>query len=592
MIKNIFFVYFIFTLFAMAQSEQLAQNYFDRGEFEKAQIAFEELAVAQPANYNFFQKTIECYQQLQLFGKAESLIQTRYNKYKSSNLLIELGYNFQLQKDEEKAKKNYQLALDKIQKNPNEVYQIASVFEKKSLLDYALQAYEMAIEKEPKYNFNYQMGLIYGQKGQTDLMIEKLLEESFQNQQNIILIQNQLARYMQEDVNDVFSSELRKALLIRIQKGQDIFWNDYLSWFYVQQKEYGKAFIQQKAIYKRDPDSFSNIVNLAQLAMDENDEEVAVEMLGFIIENTKDLDLQIESNTYLMEMKIKKSAPTEYEKIDAEFDELIKRFGITPYSFSLLKLKAHFVSFYKNNSEEGKAILKNMLLMPLNQEQMAATKMELADVFLFDEKFNQALLYYSQIESDSNNNPIGQEASLKIAKTSYYKADFDWAEHQLKILKSATTQLIANDAMDLFLLLNDAKSEEDSLKVALTKFAKADFLHFQNKNDQALAAFQSILTEQKGTQLEPATLLKIAKIYEKLNNSDQALTYYNLIITNHKESIYIDEACYFSGEILNKKQDNEQAKLMFEQIIMNHQDSIYYVEAQKKYRKLRGDKDL
>ena len=65
-----------------------------------------------------------------------------------------------------------------------------------------------------------------------------------------------------------------------------------------------------------------------------------------------------------------------------------------------------------------------------------------------------------------------------------------------------------------------------------------------------------------------------------------------MIITNHKESIYIDEACYFSGEILNKKQDNEQAKLMFEQIIMNHQDSIYYVEAQKKYRKLRGDKDL
>jgi predicted negative regulator of RcsB-dependent stress response len=397
---------------------------------------------------------------------------------------------------------------------------------------------------------------------------------------------------MQEDVNDVFSSELRKALLIRIQKGQDIFWNDYLSWFYVQQKEYGKAFIQQKAIYKREPDSFANIVNLAQLAMDDTDEDVAVEILGFIIENTKDLDLLIASHTYLMEMRIKNATVKDYENIDASFEELIKRFGVTPFSFSLLKLKAHFVSFYKNNSEEGKAILKNMLLMPLNQEQMAATKMELADVFLFDEKFNQALLYYSQIESDSNNNPIGQEASLKIAKTSYYKADFDWAEHQLKILKSATTQLIANDAMDLFLLLNDAKSEEDSLKVALTKFAKADFLHFQNKNDQALAAFQSILTEQKGTQLEPATLLKIAKIYEKLNNSDQALTYYNLIITNHKESIYIDEACYFSGEILNKKQDNEQAKLMFEQIIMNHQDSIYYVEAQKKYRKLRGDKDL
>lgn len=592
MIKNVLFIFFSFTLFAMAQSEQLAQNYFDRGEFEKAQIAYEELLLAQPSNYNFFQKTVECYQQLQSFDKAESAIQTRYNKYKSSNLLIELGYNFQLQKNEEKAKKQYQLALDRIQKNPNEVYSIASVFEKKSLLDYALQAYQLAIAKEPKYNFNYQMGLIYGQKGQTDLMIEKWLEESFQNQQNIIVIQNQFSRFMQEDMNDVFASELRKALLIRIQKAQDLFWNDYLSWFYVQQKEYGKAFIQQKAIYKREPDSFANIVNLAQLAMDENDEEVAVEMLRFIIENTKDLDLQIASNTYLMEMRIKKASLSEFEKIDTEFDELLKRFGITPFSFSLLKLKAHFVSFNKNNPEEGKAILKNMLQMPLNQEQMAQTKMELADVFLFEEKFNQALLYYSQIEADSNNNPMGQEASFKIAKTSYYKADFDWAEHQLKILKSATTQLIANDAMDLFLLLTDAKKEEDSLHVALTKFSKADFLHFQNKNQEALEAFKVILSENKGSEMEPATLLKIGQIYQKLDDIDQALFYFNLILINHKESIYIDEACYFSGDLFSKKQDNEKAKLMFEQIIMNHQDSIYYVEAQKKYRKLRGDKDL
>lgn len=117
---------------------------------------------------------------------------------------MELGYNYQLQKNQEKAQKQYQLALDRIQKNPIEVYQIANVFEKKSLLDYALQAYELAIAKEPKYNFNYQMGLIYGQKGQTDLMIDKLLEESFQNQQNLVLIQNQLSRFLQEDVNDIF----------------------------------------------------------------------------------------------------------------------------------------------------------------------------------------------------------------------------------------------------------------------------------------------------------------------------------------------------------------------------------------------------
>ncbi|MEN9928877.1 MAG: hypothetical protein RLZZ231_798 [Bacteroidota bacterium] len=592
MIKNALFIFFSFTLVAMAQSEQLAQNYFERGEFEKAQIAYEELAATQPSNYNFFQKTIECYQQLEWFDKAEAAIQSRYSKYKTSNLLVELGYNYQLQKNQEKAQKQYQLALDRIQKNPIEVYQIAAVFEKKSLLDYALQAYQLAITKEPKYSFNYQMGLIYGQKGQTDLMIERFLEESFLNQQNLVLIQNQFSRFLQEDVNDIFSLELRKALLVRVQKSQDLFWNEYLSWYYIQQKEYSKAFIQQKAIFKRNPEVFYNIANLAFLAMNENEDEVATEIFGFVIENTKDLDLQIQSHTFLMQIKIKKATAKEYESIDLAFNELIKKYGVTPYSFSLLKLKAHFVSFYKNNAEEGKSILKNMLQLPLNRDQLAQTKMELADILLFEEKFNQALLYYSQIEADSNNNPVGQEASLKIAKTSYYKADFDWAEHQLKILKSATTQLIANDAMDLFLLLTDAKKEEDSLRVALTKFSRADFLHFQNKNQEAIAAFKALLEEQKGSELEPATLLRLGTIYQEIDDIDQALLYYNLIIANHKESIYIDEANYFSGELLMKKQDNEQAKLRFEQIIMNHPDSIYYVDAKKKYRKLRGDKDL
>lgn len=591
MIKKITFIFCFFTLFAMAQSEQLAQNYFDRGEFEKAQISFEELLKAQPANYNFFQKTVECYQQLQSFDKAEEAIISRLNKYKSSNLLVELGYNYQLQKNLEKAQQNYQLALDKIEKNPNEIYQIVAIFEKKALVDYAIKAYELAIAKEPKFKFNYQLGLLYGQKGQTDLMIEKLLEEAFQNQQSSIMVQNQLTRFMQDDVNEVFSADLRKALILRIQKGQDLFWYDFLSWFYVQQKDYGKAFVQQKAIYKREPESFSNIVNLAQLAKEEDEEEVATEIFLFVIENTKDLDLLVTANTYIMEMKIKKAAPSDYENIRKEMNLLIEKYGVTPFSFSLLKLKAHFESFNANNPDEGKTILKNMLTMPLSQEQIAQTKMELADTFLYEEKFNQALLYYSQIEVDGNNNPIGQEASLKIAKTSYYKADFDWAEHQLRVLKSATTQLIANDAMDLFLLLNDAKSEEDTLHVALTKFSKADFLLFQNKNEQALEAFKAIIN-QKGSQLEPATLLKIGKIYEKLNNIDQALHHYNLILINHKESIYIDEACYFSGELFVKKQDIEQAKKNFEQIITNHQDSIYYVEAQKKYRKLRGDKDL
>jgi tetratricopeptide (TPR) repeat protein len=581
----------VFSLFASAQSEQLAQNYIDRGEFEKAQIAYEELLKSQPNNYTYFQQIVVCYQQLQQFEKANKAIEDRLDKYKQNSLLVELGYNFQLQKDTDKAKKYYEQALDKIRKTPDAVYPIASTFEQKALIDYALQAYQIAVTLEPKFDFNFQMALLYGQKGETDNMIEMFLTESYKVPQNLIPIQNQFSRFLSEDSKENFNEALKKAILIRIQKTQDLFWNEYLSWFYVQMKEYGKAFIQQKAIYKRNPESFANIVNLGQLAIEEKEEEAAEEILGFVLENTQDLDLKIQSNAYLMEMKIKKATPQDYPAIRQELDLLLKQFGESPFTLSLLKLKAHFVTFKLKDSEAGKSILKNVLEMSINRNQNAEIKMELADILLFEEKFNQALIYYSQIESEGNNSPIGQEANLKIAKTSYYKGDFKWANHQLEVLKSASTQLIANDALDLFLLISD-NTVEDSTQVALKKFSRADFLLFQDKKLDALAAFQAILKENKDDTIEPVTLLRIGKIYESLGDTTSALANYKQILDNFKECIYVDEALFYSAEIYSQLNDAEKAQPLYEELITKHEDSIYYVNAQKKYRKLRGDKEI
>ena len=589
--RFLFFIVFGLSLTAFAQNEQLAQNYFDRGEFEKALVSYEELLKSQPQNFNYFQRTVECYQQLQQFDKAEKLILERLEMYKQGSFLVELGYNFQLQKNTEKAKKYYEQALDKIRKNHNEVFQIAYAFDKKSLTDYAIQSYELALTLEPKYNFNYQLALLYGQKGDLDTMIEKFLTESYSNPQSLVMVQNQLSRFMNEEANVTFNDALRKALLGRIQKTQDLFWNDYLSWFYVQQKEYSKAFIQQKAIYKRSPESFSNIVNLAQLAMNEGDQEAAQEILQFILENTKDLDLQIKAHTYLIELRIKKAQPADYPAIAQELDLRIKQFGVSPYSLSLLQLKAKFAAFQQKDTETAKFILKNALEMPLKREEIAEVKMDLADILLLEEKFNQALIYYAQVENEGGNSPTGQEASLRVAKTSYYKADFKWAEHQLNVLKSASTQLIANDAMDLYLLISD-NTVADSTQTALKKFARADYLLYQNKKAEALQAYQAILKEHKGQEIEPITLLRIGKLEEEQNNIPQAIASYRQIIDQHKECIYVDEATYFAAELYNKTGDAEKAKPLYEDLILNHEDSIYYVDAQKKFRRLRGDKEL
>lgn len=588
--KAIFFLLsLLFSVGVLAQSEQLAQHYYDKGEFEKAKLSYEDLSKQQPTNGFYFSRLIESMQQLQQYDAAEVLLLNRSKVFKQAAILIEIGYNYQLKKEDQKAKKFYEEAIASLDKNPNEIYSIAATFEKKVLVEYALRAYEKAILIEPKYNFNFRMALLYGQNGNIEKMISTFLDEAAVNQTSIIMIQNQLSRFMAEDHEDAFSNSLRKALLVRVQKEQDVFWNGFLSWYYVQKKEFSKAFVQEKAIYKRNPQSLSNILSLAQLSIEEKDLETSRGILNFILESSSDSEILLQAHYYLLEMDIDESTVQNQKKIEQNIQAVLNQFGVSRNTLKIQLLQAHFLAFELNDIPKAKEIIENALKLPLNNFEQADVKMEMADIFLLQQKFNQALLYYTQIENDLKNDPIGHEASLKAAKTSYFKGDFDWAQKQFGTLKTAVSQLIANDALEYFLLINDS-NVADSTQVALKQFAKADYLKYQNKNHEALKVFQQLLLDYKGDQLEAVTQLQIGEIYRELGQFDNALLAFQEIIEKHQESIYIDEALYFSAEILNKKLNKpEEAKAFYEKIIFNHQDSIYFTDSREKYRILRGD---
>lgn len=588
--KNIVtIIAFLWSVAVFAQNEQLAYNYFDKGEFEKALVIYQDLEKKQPNNTFYIQKIAACHQQLKQYAEAGKLLADRLDKTGQPLLYVELGYNYQLQKDMAKAEKNYKAAIKTVTDNPSNVYTVANAFEQKTLLEYALKAYETATEINKSMNFDYQLALIQGQLGNTDLMIEKLLSYSYSNRQNLVVVQNQLSRFMNEEGSDTFNASLRKALLLNTQKTQDIFWNQFLSWYFVQQKEYGKAFIQEKAIFKRDPELFMNIVNLAQLAIEEKETATAREILDFILKNTDDPNLKLQSQVNILTMDIDVAQEKDYPVLKQRIAALLTEYGATPYSLDLQLLKANFDAFYLKDTKSAVETLNNALKLQLNKYQVAEVKMKLSDILLLDEKFNQAIIYYAQIEEDLKNDAVGHEASLKVAKSSYFKGDFEWAQKQFKVLKSSVSQLIANDALEIYLLIID-NTVEDSTQTALKKFAKADFKLYQNKKTEALAQFKDLLDNDQTKSIKDVTLLRLGEIYESQGKYDLALQQYKQIIDNYKEGIYVDEALFFSAEIYNKKlSDPEKAKPLYEKILFEHQDSIYFIEARKQFRLLRGD---
>lgn len=579
-----------FSLLVVSQNEQLAQNYFDKGEFDKAASLYEEMEKKQPNNFYFTQKLVACFQGLKQFDKAEKLLLNKKEANNQPIIFVELGYNAQLEKNQNKADLYYKKALDVVAKQPNYAYQIGQAYEQKSLLLQAYSTYEIAQKTNSSMNFDYQMALLQGQMGNLDVMVVKLLDYSYANINSTLSVQNQLVFFMQDDAENVFANSLKKELLLRTQKTQDIYWNQFLSWLYINLKEYNKAFIQEKSIYKRNPELFDDIIQLAQICVNEKETETAQAIFEFVLQNTTDESTILNAQYFLLKNEIETAKPETYSVIQTKFETLLSQYGNSPYAIDLRILAARFKAFYLNDFEKAKALLEATMEMPINIRQKAKVKMELADVFVFNEKFNQAIIYYAQIQNDLPNDEFSHEASMRMAKTSFFKKDFNWAKKQASELKQASTQLIANDAVELFLLISD-NSAEDSLQVALQDFSKADLLEYQNKPQDALDAYLQILEKHKGQSIEAGTLYKVGKNYEKLGNFDKAIGYYQNILDNHKDGIYIDEALFYSAEIYkNQLNDLEKAKNLYEKVVLEHPDSIYFTEARKQYRQLRGDK--
>ena len=588
--KIVFFILVLSSFWVSAQNEQLAFNYIDAGEYEKAVTILED--VYSKNKHLYLDKLLYCYQQLQQYEKAIKFINELKPNNNNPTLLVEEGYIFQLQKKQSEADKKYQEALNEIDKNANFAYTLGSVFERKVLLEWALKAYEKGQKLNPNLNFDYQTAMIQGQLGNLEVMLNKLLDYGFNTPDGTPMVQNQLTRYLMDDAEGSFASSIRKNLLLRTQKSQDVYWNQFLSWFFVYQKEYGKAFVQEKAVYKRNPESFYNIVTLGSMAMEEKQFEDAKLILEFVLENTQDVELQMKAHHFLISMEMESSTSKEYLTIDLKLQELLKKYGISTYSLDLQILSARFKTFYLNQSKLGIELLQNALKLPLNQREQAEVKMELANIMVYDEKFNQAILYYAQVEDNLKNDVLAHEASLKLAKANFYKKDFDWTLQQVKVLKQSPSLLIANDAVEMFLLIQD-NSAEDSLRVALQSYATADLKLYQNKKEEALQLFLAILEKHKGESIEEGTLFKVGKIYEEKGDFNKALIYYQNILDNHKDGIYKDEALYFSAEIYRKHLlDNEKAKALYEKVLLEHPDSLYYTESRKQYRTLRGDSTI
>ncbi|MCG1035053.1 tetratricopeptide repeat protein [Polaribacter sargassicola] len=575
------------TSISFCQNEYyLAEDYYREGEYEKATQLFKNLYSKNPFNTTYLSRLISCYQETNTFNKVEEILNAALDKNPDQTFFyVYLGYNYQKQQLPKLAEKNYTKALNSIDKNSYYGGFIGRLFKDYNLLDNAILAYKKTMAKNEKADYNFRIAQIYGEKGELKKMFESYLDLVEINIENYNLVKRFTSSYITDDAENEANILFRKALLTKSASNPKDEWNILLSWLFTLQKDYNKAFVQEKALYVRNPLSLNTIFDLGKIAFENKDYNTAKECFNFINKEETLPSEKIESSLYLAKIAVATNNP-ETEKL---FTSFFNQFGKNTSTIKLQVEYADFLTFKKDNPNKAKAVLEEALELAISKFDKARIKLKLGDILVFTGKYNKALIYFSQIQTQLKNHELAQQARFKVARTSYFKGDFTWAKAQLKVLKSSTTQLIANDALELYLTITD-NEPVDSIPSGLTQYAKAELLAYQNKTQQAINTLNIVHKNFKGQPIEDESLFKQAKLFIELKQYKAAISNLEKIILLNSNGILIDDTYFELAELYNNYLNNpEKASEYYQKIIFDYPSSIFLVDARKKYRKIRGD---
>lgn len=586
--KNIFLIIALFSVsFVFCQnSSSLAESYFREGEYEKASQIYESLEKNNPFNTRYLKRLITCYQETSNYEKAADLLQKKLLNNPSQHYLrIEIGYNFDRQQKTALAKKEYDFAIDAITSDPSLGGIMGRMFQQNNLLDYAIEAYSKTMRLYKNASYEFQIAQIYGEKGEFEKMFDSYTQLIDKDENYLGGVQRFTSRYINEDATNSNNIAFKKSLLKKSISNPKNVWNELLSWLFTKQKEYGKAFIQEKALFNRDPAYIETVFRLAKIAFENNDITTAKKCFDFILEKTNFIEEKLTAELYLLKIAVK----TTDKNSASLFEKTLQEYGVNRNSLEIQLEFADYLTFKRNNPSKAIEVLEKALLLSTSKFKNARIKLKLGEVLVFTGRFNKALLYFSQVQTQLKNHPLSQQARFKVAQTSYFKGDFKWAKSQLKILKGSTTQLIANDAVDLFLVISD-NEPKDSIPSGLIDFAKADLLAYQNKNTEAIAIYSAMAQKYQGQNIEDEVLFNQAALYLKENQYENTISNLLKIISINAEGILVDDSYYLLAEVYkNKIKDTEKASEYYQKIIFEKPSSIYLVDARKKYREIRGD---
>ncbi|MFW5792991.1 MAG: tetratricopeptide repeat protein [Bacteroidota bacterium] len=593
----VLFVFANICVFAQDMDEQLAAEYFRNGEYNKAVVLYEELFENKPDSPIFYNRLLDCYIELEDLKEARKIVKSQIKRFPQEiRYEVDLGWIMDIDDNKRRSRRLLEGLISDLDKNPNSVISLANAFEFREYHDYALETYLKGRDMfGDNYPFNRQIALIYKQKQDYEAMMNEYVDMFNLGESYIEEVQGILQDAVADDPDFKKNNALRKVLIERTQDNPSNFiYSEMLLWLSIQQKDFRLALNQAKALDRRLSRGGDIVLHVAKLSKSNNDFEVAIDGFQYVINLGKENPHYLNAQIGMLDVEfLKVVSDFDFEKenlyvVEQKYEKALENLGVNAQSVVLLRNLANMKAFYLDKSDEAVELLQHAIsLNTLNRRVKAECQVELADILVLIGDIWDANLLYAEVDRTFKDDPIAHEARFKNARLSYFIGEFDWAKAQLDVLKSATSKLIANDAMKLSLIIQD-NIDFDEDTTPLEKFSKAEKLIYMNKRKEAELILDS-LVENFPTHpiLDEVLFVKSdIKIYQE--NYEVADSLLAFIVEHFPNDILADEALFKRAEINERIfNDPEKAIELYQKILTEYPGSIHAVVARNHFRRLR-----
>jgi len=588
---------------------QLAKKYYLDSDYDKAALYYEKIFKEPEHRLKIYENYKSTFIELNKFKEAEKLTKTLIKENPNKlKFLVDLGVIYGLLDRIDKKNQVFDKAIEQINKETSydNAFDLGLAFEKIGNLEKALEVYLNFESKNLQNPFAYhsKIALIYNKTGQTNKMINTFFEMLDFNKKFLQNVQNGLVNSIDFQNNLKEKEIFRQSIIEKIQANpKKIVYIELLAWFYMLNNDYENAYTQIKALDKKLNKNGSKLLELGNTALNNQDFKVAIKCFDDVVLKSNSLEYKFEAkNKKLFALKSKilygnQIIQEELEELKANYLLILSQlnnsknvYNNSIRKYNLLLDLSEIEAFYLGDISSAKQHLNNAILIPrLKEKQKGNAKLKLANILVLEDNIWEASLMYLQIEKQFKDDQLGHLAKFKNAQVYYFSGEYDWCQAQLKVLKASTSKLIANDALELSVLISD-NYNMDTSEVAMKLFSYADMLTFQQQFSKAIILYDSILKNFKNHSLNDEIIFRKAKIDLKKHNYQKAVEHFKLLVDNYPNSILLDNSLFLIASIYEEKiKDFDQAKKYFKTILFDHKGSLYAAESRKRFRKLAGN---